>query len=105
VALIDGKDSKAYNLTVQMMVSGGFMIAQAINITELRQNLPSYINRVEAGESFLVTVRGKVVARIQPAIDPAEAAYQRLLSYRGKGWIGDVLTPLDEEWTGDRDNL
>ena len=81
------------------------MIPQAVNITELRQNLPSYLDRVATGESFLVTVRGKVVARIQPELDEAEAAYQRLLSYRENSWLGDVLTPLDEEWTGDSDNL
>ena len=81
------------------------MIPQSVNITELRQNLPGYLDRVKAGESFLVTVRGEIVARIQPEIDPAEAAYQRILSYRENSWIGDVLTPLDEEWTGDSDNL
>jgi len=81
------------------------MIPQTVSVTELRQNLPSYLDRVEAGESFLVTIRGKVVARIQPEIDPAEAAYQEILSYRDKAWIGDVITPLDEEWTGDSDNL
>lgn len=81
------------------------MIPQAVNLTELRQNLPRYLDRVEAGETFLVTVRGKVVARIQPELDPVEAAYQEILSYRNKAWIGDVITPLDEEWTGDSDNL
>lgn len=81
------------------------MIPQAINITELRQNLPGYIDRVKAGESFLVTVRGEIVARLQPEIDPAEAAYQRLLSYRDQIWIGDVITPIDEEWTGDSDHV
>jgi prevent-host-death family protein len=88
-----------------MIIVGGRMIPQAVNITELRQNLPGYMERVEAGESFLITVRGKVIARIQPEIDPAEAAYQRLLSYRENSWVGDVITPLDEEWTGDSDNL
>jgi prevent-host-death family protein len=88
-----------------MMFEGGYMIPQAINITELRQNLPGYIDRVKAGESFLVTVRGEIVARLQPEIDPAEAAYKEILSYRGKGWIGDVITPLDEEWTGDSDHV
>jgi prevent-host-death family protein len=81
------------------------MIPQTINITELRQNLPSFLDRVETGESFLVTVRGKVVARLQPEAEPAEAAYERLLSYRQGSWIGDVITPLDEEWTGDSDHL
>ena len=81
------------------------MIPQVVSVTELRRNLPAYLDRVKAGESFLVTVRGRVVARIQPELDPAEEAYQRILSYRGRAWIGDVITPLEEEWTGDSDNL
>lgn len=81
------------------------MIPQTVNMTELRQNLPSYLDRVAGGESFLVTVRGKVIARIEPELDPAEAAYQRILSYRQDSSIGDVMTPINEEWTGDIDNL
>jgi prevent-host-death family protein len=81
------------------------MVPQAVSISELRQNLPSYVDRAEAGETFLVTVRGKVVARLAPEIDPAEAAFQELMSYRGKGWVGDVISPLEEEWSYDSDNL
>ena len=81
------------------------MIPQAVSITELRQNLPSYLDRVEAGETFLVTVRGKVVARLAPQADVAEAAYQRILSYRSRSWVGDVITPLNEVWSGDNDNV
>jgi len=69
------------------------MIPQVVDLTELRQNLPGYLDRVETGGIFLVTVRGKVVALIQPEIDEAEAAYQVKLSYRHKAWIGDVMTP------------
>jgi prevent-host-death family protein len=81
------------------------MITHSVSITELRQNLPSYLDRVEAGETFLVTVRGKVVARLAPEADAAEAAYQRILSYRSQSWVGDVVTPLDEVWSGDSDNV
>jgi prevent-host-death family protein len=81
------------------------MIPQAVDTAELRRHLSSYLQRVAAGESFLIARRGKVVARLTPDIDPAEAAYQRLLSYRAQSWVGDVITPLDEEWTGDSDNL
>jgi prevent-host-death family protein len=85
--------------------TGGRMIPHAVSITELRQNLPSYLDRVAAGEAFLVTVRGKVVARLAPEIDAAEAAYQRILSYRQQSWVGDVITPFEEAWSGDSDNV
>lgn len=73
------------------------MIPHTISVTELRQNLSSYLKRVEAGEIFLITVRGNVVARLAPNIDPAEAAYQRILGYRQQSWVGDVLTSSYEE--------
>lgn len=34
-----------------------------------------------------------------------EAALKRLEMLRGKIIVGDILAPLDEEWTGDADNL
>lgn len=33
------------------------------------------------------------------------AALKRLEALRGTIIVGDILTPLDEEWTGDADNL
>jgi antitoxin (DNA-binding transcriptional repressor) of toxin-antitoxin stability system len=81
------------------------MIPQAVDAVELHRHLTSYLQRVAAGDSFLITRRGKVIARLAPENDPAAAAYQRLLSYRGQGWVGAVLTPLDEEWTGDSDHV
>lgn len=73
------------------------MITQAITVTELRRNLLHYLGRVEAGESFLVTVHSKAIARLSPEMDSAEAAYQKILSYRSQSWVGDVITPLDEK--------
>jgi prevent-host-death family protein len=81
------------------------MSSQTVSITELRQNLPTFLDRVAAGESFLVTVHGTVVARLAPATDPAEAAYARILHYRAAASLGDVLAPLEVEWTHDRDHL
>ncbi len=34
-----------------------------------------------------------------------EAALKRLEALRGTVIVGDILAPLDEEWTGDADNL
>ncbi len=45
----------------------------------------------------------------QPLSEPQEsmheAALKRLETLRGKMIVGDILAPLDEEWTGDADNL
>ena len=79
-----------------------------INITELRQHLPGFIDKVQAGEEIVITQRGKAVARIIPehTESPADAAMKRLDALRGSVIVGDVMSPFaGEEWSGDADNL
>ena len=52
-----------------------------VKVTELRQNLPSYIARVRHGERVRITSRGKVIAELAPPAaskKDAEAARARL---------------------------
>lgn len=37
-----------------------------VKVTELRQNLPEYLAKVQRGERVRVTSRGKVIAEIAP---------------------------------------
>lgn len=37
-----------------------------VNVTDLRQKLPSYLERARRGERIRVTSRGKVIAEISP---------------------------------------
>jgi antitoxin (DNA-binding transcriptional repressor) of toxin-antitoxin stability system len=55
----------------------------------------------------VITSHGKTIARIVPnrQDDKRDAALKRLTALRGKMLVGDVLVPLNEEWTGDTDNL
>jgi antitoxin (DNA-binding transcriptional repressor) of toxin-antitoxin stability system len=76
-----------------------------VNITKFRQNLPSYLTRVAAGEQFQITVKGKVVARLGPDLDEAELARKRLADYRGQSIVGDIVSALPSDWTGDLGNL
>lgn len=75
-----------------------------VNITELRQNLPTYIEQVRKGRELKVTVRGKVVARIVPEVDQGEAARRWLKELRksGRVYVGDVVTPSEEQWDAER---
>jgi prevent-host-death family protein len=79
----------------------------SVNITELRQHLPDYLKQVQQGEEITITSHGKTIARIVPnrQDDQREAALKRLTALRGKMIVGDILAPLNEEWTGDADNL
>jgi len=76
-----------------------------VSVTEFRQHLPTWLKRGQAGEEIHITSRGRVIARLLPEEDPAEAASKRLKTLQGTVIIGDILVPLDEEWTGDEDNL
>ena len=78
---------------------------QQIPMTDFRQHLPTYLNRVISGETFQITVRGKVVARLEPEVDEIEAARQRLQALRAQSFVGDLLSPLDLEWSADNDHV
>ena len=73
-----------------------------VNITELRQNLPTYIAKVGKGEEIEVVVRGKVIARIIPEQDHPQEARARLVALRKSAHVGDVLSPIDEVWEAER---
>jgi prevent-host-death family protein len=75
-----------------------------VKVTELRQNLPAYLARVKRGEELEVMVHGKVVARIVPEQDRAEAARKRLAEMRRNGAriVGDIMKMPKETWDAER---
>ena len=79
----------------------------SVNVTELRQHLPDYLKQVQQGEEIAITLHGKTIAHIVPdrQENKREAALKRLEALSGTVIVGDILAPLDEEWTGDADNL
>lgn len=81
-----------------------------VSVSHLRQNLPAYLKRVQAGEEIQVTSRGRVIARIEPERDPAEEARRWLEGLGGRVKLVEVLAPLgaseaDAAWSGDADHL
>jgi prevent-host-death family protein len=77
-----------------------------IFVSDLRQNLPAYLKRVQAGEQLQITSRGRVIARIEPEGDHAEDARQWLQALRDRVCLGDVVNPIaDLEWSGDANHL
>lgn len=78
---------------------------QQVAMTDFRQHLPAYLQRVASGERFQITVRGRIVARVEPEQNESEAAYQRLLALRSQSQVGDLLNAPKLEWSGDSDHL
>jgi len=57
-------------------------MAASVGVRELRQNLSRYLDQVKQGESFVVTERGREVARLTPS-GPPDSAIARLVAERG----------------------
>lgn len=76
-----------------------------VKITEFRSHLPAYMDEIQKGETIDITSRGKVIARVVPVEDAAEAARRRLIALRGKCRIGDVISPGSEEWGAEHGRL
>lgn len=74
-----------------------------VNVTELRNHLPTYLRKVKKGEEVTVTSRGKVIARLVPETDECHMARSRLQAIRSISWVGDVLSPSGEFWEAERD--
>lgn len=69
-----------------------------IPISELRNNLPEFLKKVERGEKIIVTSHGKEIAMLVPIENKIVQARERLQALRSKAKIGDVVSPTGAEW-------
>lgn len=53
-----------------------------VGVRDLRQNLSSFLHQVKEGQSFVVTERGREVARLTPS-GPPDSPIARLVAERG----------------------
>jgi prevent-host-death family protein len=72
-----------------------------VNVTDLRQNLPSYLERARRGERIRVTSRGAVIAEISPPKAAEEEA--KLIREQLRGAVLHYDSPTEpahapEEW-------
>jgi len=70
----------------------------SVNVTEFRNHLPVYLDKVKSGEVLALTLRGKTVARLVPEVNESLKAQEWLALIRKTSWVGDVSSPLDEAW-------
>ncbi len=73
-------------------------MAERVGVRELRQNLSKWLRRVEHGESFEVTDRGRPVAELRPLPRQAEGLIARLVREGrvvrvGRGSLADLPPP------------
>jgi antitoxin (DNA-binding transcriptional repressor) of toxin-antitoxin stability system len=77
----------------------------SVKVTDLRQNLPAYLERVRKGQRIRVTSRGRVIAELSPpSAEPDEVEAARSLL---RGSVVRYDHPFDpavapEEWEVNR---
>ncbi len=69
-----------------------------VNVTELRTHLPNYLAKAHKGAEIWVTSHGQVIARVLPPLDTRAAAKEELKKLRKHSKVGDVISPLNEDW-------
>lgn len=71
---------------------------EKVAVSKFRANLVGFLKRVEKGEVIALTSRGHEVAKIIPPDNKSENARNALKELRKTAIIGDVLSPIEEEW-------
>jgi prevent-host-death family protein len=71
---------------------------ERVAVSEFRANLLVFLKRVERGEGITLTSRGREVARIIPPENKREEAKAALEELRKTAIVGDVLSPVGEDW-------
>ncbi len=71
---------------------------RTVAVSELRDNLMSFIKKVQSGENIIVTSRGNEVAKLVPVENKKQIAKEKLNKLRKTAYVGDVLSPIFEEW-------
>jgi prevent-host-death family protein len=71
---------------------------EKVAVSEFRANLVGFLKRVERGEVIALTSRGHEVAKIIPPDNKTENARDALKKLQKTALIGDVLSPIEDEW-------
>ena len=69
-----------------------------VQVSDFRRRLAHWLRKAEAGEAGVIRKGKRVVARLTPARGERAAAAERLRAARANAHIGDVLTPIDDDW-------
>jgi prevent-host-death family protein len=73
---------------------------EKVTVSEFRQHLARWLDRVQQGAEVIVTERGADIARVLPVISRRAVARERLMAVRGKLLLGEVDVPLASDDLG-----
>jgi prevent-host-death family protein len=71
---------------------------ESIGVSKLRENMVLFLNKVQQGESITITSRGTEIAMLIPIKKKKEVSRNALKQLRKTAVVGDVVSPIEEEW-------
>ena len=71
---------------------------ETVGVNTLKKNLSVFLKKVKKGESITITSRGQEIALLVPPVGKMEKARQALDELRKTAFVGDVLTPVTDDW-------
>jgi len=71
---------------------------ESIGVSKLRENMVLFLNKVQQGESITITSRGTEIAMLIPMKKKKEVSRNSLKQLRKTAVVGDVISPIEEEW-------
>ena len=71
---------------------------EKVGISKLRENLSIFLKKAQKGEVIIITSRGHEMAKLVP-VENKRVASSKILRELGKNaLIGDIISPIDDEW-------
>ncbi len=71
---------------------------ESVSMNELQSDMAEIFRRIEAGRVIMITSQGREVAKLVPPDNEMEKAKRMLGELRRTAVVGDVLSPVTEEW-------
>jgi len=71
---------------------------EKVGISTLRENLSIFLKKVQKGQVITITSRGHEMAKLVPVEDKREKSREILRELGKNAFIGDILSPINEEW-------
>jgi len=71
---------------------------ETVGVSKLREKMVSFLKKVEQGKTITITSRGHEIALLVPVKKKNENARKSLEELRKTAFVGDILSPVSEEW-------
>ena len=71
---------------------------ETIAVSKLRENMLLFLKKVQQGKSITITSRGNEIAMLVPIENKMEASKNALKQLRKTAVVGDVVSPIEEDW-------